>query len=81
MQHGISASLVPEPTGYRVGDLLLDVGRQRVMRGSAELPLSQLSFELLLALARAAPNLVSFDQLIERVWWDSSSRRKRCVNA
>jgi TolB-like protein/DNA-binding winged helix-turn-helix (wHTH) protein/thioredoxin-like negative regulator of GroEL len=68
MQQSTSVSLVPEPSGFRVGDLLIDIGRQRVMRAEGELPLSQLSFELLLALARAAPNLVSFDQLIERVW-------------
>lgn len=63
-----SASPTLEPTAYRVGDLLIDIGRQRVTRGNVELPLSQLSFELLLALARAAPNLLSFDQLMERVW-------------
>jgi TolB-like protein/Tfp pilus assembly protein PilF/DNA-binding winged helix-turn-helix (wHTH) protein len=63
-----SASPTPEPTGYRVGDLLLDIGRQRVTRASVELPLSQLSFELLLALARAAPNLLTFDQLMDQVW-------------
>ena len=63
-----SASPTPEPSGYRVGDLLIDRGRQRVTRAGVELPLSQLSFELLLALARAAPNLLSLDQLMERVW-------------
>ncbi|MDB6042597.1 MAG: hypothetical protein JWM63_1148 [Gammaproteobacteria bacterium] len=68
MQQSSSVSPAPEPSGFRVGDLLIDIGRQRVMRAEVELPLSQLSFELLLALARAAPNLVSFDQLIERVW-------------
>jgi TolB-like protein/Flp pilus assembly protein TadD/DNA-binding winged helix-turn-helix (wHTH) protein len=39
-----------------------------VTRGTVELSLSALSFELLLALARAAPNVLSFDQLMERVW-------------
>jgi TolB-like protein/tetratricopeptide (TPR) repeat protein/DNA-binding winged helix-turn-helix (wHTH) protein len=63
-----SASPTPEPSGYRVGDLVIDMGRQRVTRAGVELPLSQLSFELLLALARAAPNLLSLDQLMERVW-------------
>jgi TolB-like protein/Tfp pilus assembly protein PilF/DNA-binding winged helix-turn-helix (wHTH) protein len=63
-----SDSSTLEPTAYRVGDLLIDIGRQRVTRGEVELPLSQLSFELLLALARAAPNLLSFDQLMEQVW-------------
>jgi TolB-like protein/Flp pilus assembly protein TadD/DNA-binding winged helix-turn-helix (wHTH) protein len=51
-----------------VGDLLIDIGRQRVTRADVEVPLSQLSFELLLALARGAPNVLSFDQLMERVW-------------
>src|SRR5580700_1265174 len=68
MQPSTSVSLTPEPRGYRVGDLLIDIGRQRVTRESVELSLSPLSFELLLALARAAPNVVSFDQLMERVW-------------
>src|SRR6185437_7452537 len=63
-----SAAAAPEPSGYRVGDLLIDRGRQRVTRADVEVPLSQLSFELLLALARAAPNVLSFDQLMERVW-------------
>lgn len=63
-----SASPTPEPSGYRVGDLLIDIGRQRVTREEVELPLSQLSFQLLLALARAAPDFLSFDQLMERVW-------------
>ena len=68
MQPPTSISPTPEPQGYRVGDLLIDIGRQRVTRESVELSLSALSFELLLALARAAPNVLSFDQLMERVW-------------
>jgi len=64
--NSVSSSL--EPTSYRVGDLLIDVGRQQVTRGGVELPLSQLSFQLLLALTRAAPNLLTFDQIMERVW-------------
>ncbi len=62
-----SASL--EPKGYRVGDLLIDIGRQQVTRVEGDpISLSQLSFQLLLALTRAAPNLLTFDQLMERVW-------------
>ena len=63
-----SASSSLEPTSYRVGDLLIDVGRQQVTRAGVELPLSQLSFQMLLALTRAAPNLLTFDQIMERVW-------------
>ncbi len=62
------ASPTLEPAGYRVGDLLIDIGRQQVTRATEELSLSQLSFQLLLALARAAPNLLTFDELMERVW-------------
>jgi TolB-like protein/Flp pilus assembly protein TadD/DNA-binding winged helix-turn-helix (wHTH) protein len=68
MQPSTSVPLTPGPRGFRVGDLLIDIGRQRVTRETTELPLSQLSFELLLALARAAPDVLSFDQLMERVW-------------
>jgi TolB-like protein/Flp pilus assembly protein TadD/DNA-binding winged helix-turn-helix (wHTH) protein len=53
---------------FQVDDLLIDVGQQRVTRAGVEIPLPHLSFELLVTLARAAPNLVTFDQLTERVW-------------
>ena len=69
-EHGIGQSSITslEPAGYRVGDLLIDIGRQQVTRATEELSLSQLSFQLLLALARAAPNLLTFDEIMERVW-------------
>jgi TolB-like protein/DNA-binding winged helix-turn-helix (wHTH) protein len=53
---------------YRAGDLEIDVGRQQVTRAGADVPLPKLSFDLLLALIRAAPNLVSLDALMETVW-------------
>lgn len=56
------------PEIWQIGDLRLDVGRQTVTRGEAEVPLPRLSFELLLALARGAPNLLSADELMSRVW-------------
>jgi TolB-like protein/DNA-binding winged helix-turn-helix (wHTH) protein len=59
---------VPHVTGYRVDDLVIDLGQQRVTRGERDIALPRLSFDLLVALTRAAPNLVSFDQLMERVW-------------
>lgn len=57
-----------DSAGYRVGDLTIDVGSQRVMRDGAEISLPKLSFDLLLALIRAAPNLVSIDWLMHEVW-------------
>ena len=53
---------------WRVGDLVVDNGRQRVMRGDQVIELPKLSFDLLLALVRDAPNVVSLDALLTSVW-------------
>src|ERR1700745_2764093 len=53
---------------FIVGDLHVDVGQQCVTRAGIKIPLPDLSFQLLLALIRAAPNILSNDQLIARVW-------------
>jgi TolB-like protein/Flp pilus assembly protein TadD/DNA-binding winged helix-turn-helix (wHTH) protein len=58
----------PSQAGFQVDDLVVDIGQQRVTRNGVEIPLPHLSFDLLVTLARAAPNLVTFDQLTERVW-------------
>jgi TolB-like protein/DNA-binding winged helix-turn-helix (wHTH) protein/Tfp pilus assembly protein PilF len=53
---------------FLAGDLRVDVGQQRVTRADTEITLPNLSFQLLVALVRAAPNVVSHDLLIARVW-------------
>ena len=53
---------------FIVGDLYVDVGQQCVTRAGIKIPLPDLSFQLLLALIRAAPNILSNDLLIARVW-------------
>ena len=53
---------------YQAGDLTIDMGCQRVLRGDLEIPLPKLSFDLLLALVRAAPNVATLDRLMEEVW-------------
>ncbi len=68
MQDNAAAATGPSVTGYQVDDLIIDLGRQLVSRDGIVIALPPLSFELLLTLARAAPDLVSFDQLTERVW-------------
>jgi TolB-like protein/DNA-binding winged helix-turn-helix (wHTH) protein/Tfp pilus assembly protein PilF len=60
--HGIDSDV------FLVGDLHVDVGQQRVTRTGVEITLPNLSFELLLALIRAAPNFLNNDLLMERVW-------------
>lgn len=53
---------------WQAGDLTLDVGRQRVLQAEKPVELPRLSFELLLALLRAAPHFVSNEELMARVW-------------
>ncbi len=53
---------------YRLDDVVVDVGRREVLRGETKLPISGLSFDLLLALIRSAPDVVTYDDLAERVW-------------
>lgn len=53
---------------WRAGDIELDVGQQRVLRAGVPVDLPRLSFEMLLALMRAAPNFLSNEELMNRVW-------------
>jgi adenylate cyclase len=53
---------------YILGDLTIDTGRQIVHRADEAIPLPKLSYDLLLVLVRAAPNLVSLDELMRLVW-------------
>ena len=58
----------PDPAGYQVDDLTIDLAPRRVRRAGTVIPLKALSFDLLVTLVRGAPNLLSFDQLSDRVW-------------
>lgn len=60
--------LTPDFRGYQVDDLIIELAPRRVRRAGTVIRLQALSFDLLVALARAAPDLVNFDQLGERVW-------------
>ena len=53
---------------FLVGDLRVDVGQQRVTRAGIDITLPNLSFQLLVALIRVAPNVLSIDLLMARVW-------------
>jgi len=56
------------PERFRIGDMELDTGTVSVYRTATEIDLPKLSFELLLCLARHAPNVVDTDTLMEEVW-------------
>ena len=51
-----------------IRDLVIDAGARRVIRGNEEIALPKLSFDLLFALARAAPDTLSIDELMDQVW-------------
>lgn len=69
MQKNDPAAAEPAASaGYQVDDLIIDLGQRRVSRGGTDISLPPLSFELLVALASAAPDVVTFDQLTARVW-------------
>jgi TolB-like protein/DNA-binding winged helix-turn-helix (wHTH) protein len=53
---------------FQIGDLHVDVGRCLVRREGEPIPLTRLSFDLLLALIRIAPNILSHELMLERVW-------------
>lgn len=53
---------------YEISDLVVDLARQRVTRAAAEVPLPKLSFDLFLVLIRAAPAVLSNNDLMAQVW-------------
>src|SRR5476649_2396212 len=53
---------------FLVGDLRVDIGQQRVSRAGIEITLPNLSFQLFVTLIRVAPNVLSHDLLMARVW-------------
>lgn len=53
---------------YCLGDVVIDVDRQRVERDSDVLEVSGLSFRLLHYLVRQGQRVVGFDELIAQVW-------------
>lgn len=55
-------------TRWRVSDLVLDTKRQRVWRGSQEIPLPKLTYDLFATLVRRCAELASDEQLMEDVW-------------
>ncbi|MEE4329389.1 MAG: winged helix-turn-helix domain-containing protein [Wenzhouxiangella sp.] len=54
--------------GYRIGDLSLDTEARTLRRGDVLIELPPLSFGLLVLLAERAPEVVSHDEIAERVW-------------
>lgn len=59
---------LPVSTIFEFADLTLDTRQRAVSRGTQCIALPKLTYELLLALVEAAPNLLTHEDLVERVW-------------
>jgi two-component system, OmpR family, KDP operon response regulator KdpE len=69
MRHGqrLAVGAVPSPI-LRAGDLTIDLGRQRVTRGTEELRLTPTELALLLCLAKHPDRVVTHGSLLRDVW-------------
>jgi TolB-like protein/DNA-binding winged helix-turn-helix (wHTH) protein len=63
-----TSALIPGIIGYRIGDIEVHLGRVIATRRGEALALPPLSFDLLIALARAAPNVATLENLMRQVW-------------
>jgi DNA-binding winged helix-turn-helix (wHTH) protein len=65
-----SAQVVPSRSFpvYRFVDLTIDCGKRLVLRGDDVVNVSGLSFDLFVVLLQGAPNIVTSDELMQRVW-------------
>ena len=53
---------------FQFDDLSVDTGKRRVLRNNTTLEISGLTYDLLLAIVQAAPNIISSDELVDKVW-------------
>ena len=58
----------PGPNQYQFDDLTVDTGKRLVLRDTSALEISGLTYDLLLAIIQAAPNIISSDELVTKVW-------------
>lgn len=70
----------PEAERLEVGDVVIDVPGHQVTRGSEEISLTPLEFDLLLALARKPWQVFSREVLLEQVWGYRHAADTRLVN-
>ncbi len=62
------APLLGREERYRVADLVIDIEGGTVTRGKETIGLSPLSFNLLVALVRRAPNVARRQELLQTIW-------------
>jgi two-component system, OmpR family, KDP operon response regulator KdpE len=64
----IAEAEVPELERVEVGDLAIDYGRHRVVRGDDEIRLTPKEFELLALLARNADRVLTHRAILKAIW-------------
>jgi DNA-binding response OmpR family regulator len=78
---GTGRNAAAEPDVIRFADVELDVGARIVRRGGMDVPLPPRVFDLLVALVEARGNVVTREQLLERVWRYAPGITTRTVDA
>ncbi len=53
---------------WLIGDLVFDPGKRQIGRDGRSVSMPRLSYRLFAALAESAPNVVTHDELVDRVW-------------
>jgi DNA-binding response OmpR family regulator len=74
------SSVAPAPAPVQLGDVTVDLAGHRLLRDGQELPLKPKAFELLAFLVRHAGQVVTRDQLLERVWGYDFAGESRTVD-
>ncbi len=79
IQAALRRAWKPEP--YRAGDLVIDCEERRVTLAGRELKLSATEYDLLTELATKAGRVVTYDDLLRRVWRARNKGDTRVVHA
>lgn len=73
------AQLAPTPSVLRFGELSLDLNRRQVLLDGEELRLTRTEYDLLVALARRAGSVMTYEQLLREVWHDDETADVRTL--
>jgi TolB-like protein/DNA-binding winged helix-turn-helix (wHTH) protein/Flp pilus assembly protein TadD len=68
MQPPLTPANGTAPPRFRVADLEVDIGKAEVTREGEKIALPKLSLDLLCALIKAAPAIVTNEELLQQVW-------------
>jgi DNA-binding response OmpR family regulator len=75
-----SQAPLPRSTELRVGELVVEPPRRRVLLGGEVLPLTPTEFRLVTVLAAHAENAISRDQLAQEVWGYADASNGRTID-